>query len=55
MEDRLFRTKENPLGDGSIHLHGFGHYHETYGLTANGWRITSSRLTRLRVEMKKVF
>lgn len=50
MEDRLYRTKENPLADGSTWLHGFGHYHETYVRTAAGWRIRSSRLTRLRVE-----
>jgi hypothetical protein len=54
MEDRLFRTKEFPLEDGSTHLHGFGHYHETYVRLPVGWRIQSSRLTRLRVELKKV-
>ena len=36
-------------------LHGFGHYHETYVRLDAGWRIRSSRLTRLRVEMTKVF
>jgi hypothetical protein len=55
MEDRLFRTKEYPLFDGSTWLHGFGHYHETYTKLDAGWRISSSRLTRLRVEMRKVF
>jgi hypothetical protein len=55
MEDRLFRTKEHPLYDGSTWLHGWGHYHETYIKREVGWRILSSRLTRLRVEMKKVF
>jgi hypothetical protein len=55
MEDRLFRTKEFPLEDGSIHLHGFGHYHETYVKLPVGWRIASSRLTRLRVQLSKVF
>lgn len=54
MEDRLYRSKEAPLHDGSIHLHGFGHYRETYVKLASGWRIQSSRLTRLRVEMTKV-
>lgn len=54
MEDRLYRTKEHPLEDGSTYLHGFGHYHETYVRLAVGWRIQTTRLIRLRVEMKKV-
>lgn len=55
MEDRLYRTKEHPLEDGSTFLHGFGHYHETYVRTDAGWRIATTKLTRLRVEMQKVF
>jgi hypothetical protein len=55
MEDRLYRTKEFPLEDGSTHLHGFGHYHETYVKTPVGWRIQTSKLTRLRVKLAKVF
>jgi uncharacterized protein (TIGR02246 family) len=35
--------------DGS-ELHGDGHYHETYEKTAGGWRIASSRLSRLRMD-----
>jgi uncharacterized protein (TIGR02246 family) len=31
-------------------LHGYGHYHETYEKRAGVWRITSSRLTRLRMD-----
>ncbi|MCB2073600.1 MAG: nuclear transport factor 2 family protein [Novosphingobium sp.] len=54
MEDRLYRTREFPLEDGSTYLHGFGHYRETYVKTDAGWRIQSSQLTRLRVEMTKV-
>lgn len=54
MEDRLYRTKEFPLEDGSIFLHGFGHYHETYVRTEAGWRLHTSRLTRLRVELTKL-
>jgi SnoaL-like domain len=54
MEDRLYRTKAHPLADGSTYLHGFGHYHETYVRNAAGWRIHSTRLTRLRVEMTKI-
>jgi hypothetical protein len=54
MEDRLYRSPGNPLADGSSYLHGFGHYHETYVRTPVGWRIQSTRLTRLRIELKKV-
>lgn len=35
--------------DGS-ELHGYGHYHETYEKTADGWRLASSRLSRLRMD-----
>ena len=52
MEDRLYRKPDEPLHDGSTYLHGFGHYHETYVRTPVGWRIKSSRLTRLRVESR---
>jgi hypothetical protein len=54
MEDRLYRTKEHPLADGSTYLHGFGHYHERYVRTSAGWRLASTRLTRLRIEMSKI-
>ncbi len=33
-------------------LHGWGHYHETYRREVDGWRIASSRLTRLRVKIR---
>jgi hypothetical protein len=36
-----------PHGD----MRGFGHYHETYEKTGDTWRIKTSRLTRLRVDM----
>jgi hypothetical protein len=55
MEDRLYRSKEYPLHDGSTWLHGFGHYHETYVKLDVGWRLHTTRLTRLRLEMTKVF
>jgi len=55
MEDRLFRSKEMPLYDGSTYLHGFGHYRERYVKLSQGWRIKSTQLTRLRVEMQKIF
>lgn len=33
-------------------LHGFGHYLETYEKTGGEWRIKTSRLTRLREEIR---
>ena len=35
-----------------ITLHGFGHYVETYELRDGRWRIKTSRLTRLREEIR---
>jgi uncharacterized protein (TIGR02246 family) len=31
-------------------LHGYGHYHETYAKVDGAWRITTLRLTRLRMD-----
>jgi hypothetical protein len=31
-------------------MHGYGHYHETYERTDDGWRIKTITLTRLRVD-----
>jgi uncharacterized protein (TIGR02246 family) len=45
MED-LVRT----VGDRARAFHGYGHYHETYVRTERGWRIATTRLTRLRVD-----
>jgi SnoaL-like protein len=50
MEDRLYRSEAHPLPGNVGYLHGFGHYHETYVRTEVGWRLRTSRLTRLRVE-----
>lgn len=33
-----------------LRLDGHGHYHETYAMTDAGWRIASSRLTRLHTD-----
>jgi hypothetical protein len=45
MEDHLFWRQ----GDAHHWLHGFGHYHERYRKTPQGWRFTYRRLTRLHV------
>lgn len=44
MEDMLWWPEGAPMR----HLHGYGHYHETYEKTPEGWRIASLTLTRLR-------
>ena len=45
MEDQLWWPEGSPLR----HLHGHGHYHETYRRGPDGeWRISSMRITRLR-------
>ena len=35
----------------AVTLHGYGHYHETYEKRDGQWRITSSRLSRLREDI----
>lgn len=49
MEDELWWPEGGPIG----HLHGYGHYHETYAKGPHGWRISAMTLTRLhrQVEM----
>jgi SnoaL-like domain len=45
MEDELWFPEGAPVR----HLHGYGHYHETYRLEDDGrWRIATLRLERLR-------
>lgn len=34
-----------------LSMRGYGHYRETYRLSDAGWRIASSRLTRLRLDL----
>jgi len=46
MEDQIWE-----LDTGAPSLHGCGHYHETYRREADGWRILTSRLTRLYVKL----
>ena len=46
MEDLLWWRN----GDREEHLHGWGHYHETYVKLDGAWFIQSRVLTRLRVE-----
>ena len=46
MEDLLWWQN----GDVEEHLHGWGHYHETYEKIGGRWLIASRQLTRLKVE-----
>jgi uncharacterized protein (TIGR02246 family) len=47
MEDHL----QFPPGRGFTALHGYGHYHETYVKQDGEWRIASTKLTRLRLDL----
>ncbi len=35
-----------------MRLDGYGHYHETYEKTVDGWKIASSKLTRLHMDFQ---
>lgn len=48
MEDRIWFPDGAPIS----RLVGYGHYHETYRRTEDGWRIASMRLTRLHRRME---
>lgn len=50
MEDLLWWPEAAVQQGQPRHLHGFGHYHETYALSLHGWRIKTMRLTRLHLE-----
>ena len=50
MEDILRFPEGETSRYGYSFLHGWGHYHETYVRGPSGWRIQSTRLTRLYVE-----
>ena len=54
MEDRIYRTLAQPLNGETSFVLGFGHYHESYVKLDVGWRIQSTRLTRLRTEYVNV-
>ncbi len=46
MEDQIFDEDDRRLT-----LHGCGHYHETYRRVGERWRIQTSRITRLHVDL----
>jgi hypothetical protein len=55
MEDRIYWGAPDAQQKGAMYLHGFGHYHETYGKTEAGWRIETVRLTRLHLRNITIF
>ena len=48
MEDRLWWPEGSPIA----HVHGWGHYHESYARSTDGWRISHMTLTRLRRDLE---
>lgn len=49
MEDRLlYLAADSPIRE----IQGFGHYHETYRRVAGSWKIATSLLTRIRVDVR---
>ncbi len=47
MEDLLRFPPGGPIAE----LHGYGHYHERYAKLDDGWRIASTKLVRLRLDV----
>lgn len=43
LEDQLWWPEGGPIR----HMHGYGHYHETYEKTGGAWRIKTLTITRL--------
>ena len=51
MEDKLWWPDGSPIK----HMHGYGHYHETYQRCGDGhWRIKTLKLTRLRADTRRL-
>jgi SnoaL-like domain len=50
MQDWIWWPPEVTSPIGTCAFAGFGHYHETYLKTAEGWRIASVRLRRIRLD-----
>lgn len=50
MQDYLNWPKDKPAPLGYHTLVGWGHYHETYKKSAEGWQIATLKLTRMRLD-----
>lgn len=46
----IWAMQDRVVWDGGRALTGWGHYHERYVRTAEGWRIAEQRLTRLQMD-----
>jgi hypothetical protein len=49
-EARAVWAMDDVVDHGHMIIRGAGHYHETYRRTAEGWRIATVHLTRIRLE-----
>jgi SnoaL-like domain len=47
----IWAMQDRVVFDGGVALTGYGHYTETYAKTGGEWRIASSKLTRLHIDM----
>jgi uncharacterized protein (TIGR02246 family) len=47
----VWALEDTIVFENGTRLHGFGHYHETYRKADGRWRIASSKLTRLHVDI----
>jgi uncharacterized protein (TIGR02246 family) len=47
----VWALEDNIVWPDGSRLRGYGHYHETYEKTGGAWRIKTSKLTRLHVEI----
>jgi len=51
MEDKLWKPEGSPSTLPFTHLHGYGHYRETYVCIAGNWLIKTTQLTRLHLQI----
>lgn len=49
----IWPMQDRVVWDGGRALTGWGHYHERYVRTADGWRIAEQKLTRLQMDFDK--
>ncbi|MFA7601617.1 MAG: nuclear transport factor 2 family protein [Novosphingobium sp.] len=49
----IWPMQDRVVWDGGRALTGWGHYHERYIRTADGWRVAEQKLTRLQMDFDK--
>jgi hypothetical protein len=52
MEDVIHFSPANPMMGKYTYMHGYGHYHDRYVRTDEGWRIAAMELRRLHLERR---